>query len=89
MVRMSKGETRPLTERSNWQCVNPDKLKRTAPSPQLRGSGGPARPGLCAALWGRGLDRVSGIAAMYSLKTIFIFFAQNFFRGSETYETAY
>ena len=79
MVRMSKGETRPLTERSNWQCVNPDKLKRTAPSPQLRGSGGPARPGLCAALWGRGLDRVSGIAAMYSLKTIFIFLPRIFF----------
>ena len=59
MVRMSKGETRPLTERSNPLA--------------------PEQPGLCAALWGRGLDRVSGIAAMYSLKTIFIFFAQNFF----------
>ena len=34
MERLSKGETRPLTERSNWQCVNPDKLKLTAPSPQ-------------------------------------------------------
>ena len=59
MVRMSKGETRPLTERS---------------SPLA-----PEQPGLCAALWGRGLDRVSGIAAMYSLKTIFIFLPRIFF----------